>query len=132
MAAVAAVLRQQGKKRLEDMIASSFDHPNIARLQGHGVQVRTALLGRPGVPLVVLLRRALKDGHAGAHPHVTSLLSHPELIEAATRRGLALAGWTVNGSEDLRRLQHAGLHAAICDDPGAARAALERPLVLAS
>lgn len=131
MESVAAVLRHQGARHLVDVTVSSFDRPGLQLFRHGGLPVRTALLGRPGLPLAVLLRRALQDGHPAAHAHVSSLLSAKALIAVAARRGLSVAGWTINGAQDLRVLDQAGLDAAICDDPGAARAAL-RPLELAS
>lgn len=126
MEAVAAVLRRQ---RPQLVTVSSFDRPRILQLRGSGVLVRTALLGRPGLPLAVLLRRALRDGHEEAHPHVSALLARPDLISWARQDGLCLTGWTVNDAHDLRALAAAGLPAVITDDPGKARLALKRSLV---
>ena len=119
--AIAAVLRRQ---RVDHVTVSSFDRPRMAQFRCLGANVRTALLGRAGVPLGVVIRRVLSDGHNEAHPHVSALLARPELIVEATARGLAVTGWTVNGSRELRLLEGAGLSAAICDDPAAARDAL--------
>lgn len=118
---IAAVLRRQ---RLDHVTVSSFDRPRILQLRSFGVEVRTALLGRAGVPLGVVLRRALADGHHEAHPHVSALLAHPDLIEPAVSQGLSITGWTVNSPTELRLLADAGLPAVICDDPAAARHAL--------
>ena len=119
--AIAAVLRRQ---RLGHVTVSSFDRPRILQLRSFGVEVRTALLGRPGVPLGVILRRAMADGHHEAHPHVSALLARPELIAPALAMGLGITGWTVNRPQDLRQLADAGLPAVITDDPAAARSAL--------
>jgi glycerophosphoryl diester phosphodiesterase len=93
------------------------------------VDVRTALLGPPGLPLAVLLRRAKMDGHDEAHAHVSSLLAQPDRIEGAVREGLCVTGWTVNRSDELRTLAAAGLSAVITDDPQQARLALRPQLV---
>lgn len=118
---IATVLKRQ---RIDHVTVSSFDRPRILQLRSFGVDVRTALLGRPGVPLGVVLRRALADGHHEAHPHVSALTAHPELITRGLDAGLGITGWTVNSPHELTILADAGLPAVICDDPAAARLAL--------
>jgi glycerophosphoryl diester phosphodiesterase len=121
--AVGSVLRQY---RLHNVVVSSFDRPRLWQMRHSGVGVRTALLGRPGVPMGVVLRRALQDGHDEVHPHVASLLGRLDLVRTAVQQGIAVAGWTVNRPRDLVRLADAGVHAAISDDPRSARLALGR------
>jgi glycerophosphoryl diester phosphodiesterase len=101
-----------------------IDRPPVLRVRRSGLPVRTALLGRPGLPLGVLLRRVLRDGHAEAHPHVSALLARPELLHVAQVQGVGITAWTVDRPQDLLRLASAGLSAAICDDPRAAREVL--------
>lgn len=120
--AVVSVLRRH---RLHDVVVSSFDRPRVLQMRHSGVAVRTALLGRPGVPLGVVLRRATQDGHQEAHPHVASLLARLELVTPAAQQGITVTGWTVNRPHDLARLAEAGVHGAICDEPGLARQALD-------
>lgn len=120
--AVVGVLRRH---RLEHVTVSSFDRHLVREVRRSGVPVRTALLGRSGLPLGVLLRRALRDGHPEAHPHVSSLLSQPGLLPAAHQQGVELLGWTVNAAQDLLRLAAAGLPGVLCDDPRTARDVLE-------
>ncbi|MCW2599075.1 MAG: glycerophosphoryl diester phosphodiesterase [Frankiales bacterium] len=127
--AVASVLRRH---RLHDVVVSSFDRPRVLQMRRRGLHIRTALLGRPGVPLGVVLGRAAQDGHVEAHPHVTSLLGRLELVRPAAQQGIAVTGWTVNRLYDLTRLADAGVQAAICDDPRNARAALLGSDALAS
>jgi glycerophosphoryl diester phosphodiesterase len=119
--AVVAVLRRH---RLEHVTVSSFDRPRVLHLRRSGIPVRTALLGRPGVPFGVLLRRALLDGHDQMHPHIGSVLSRLELVERAAAQGIAVTAWTVDRPLHLLRLAEAGVEAAICDDPRAARQVL--------
>ncbi len=120
--AVVSVLRRH---RLHDVVVSSFDRPRVLQVRQSGAAVRTALLGRPGVPLGVVLRRASRDGHQEAHPHVSSLLGRLDLVAPAARQGIAVTGWTVNRPRELHRLAEAGVLAAICDEPDHARSALE-------
>ena len=120
---VAAVLRRHD---LSDVLVSSFDRPRLGRLRTL-LPVRTGLLLRPGVPMGVALRRSVADGHDEAHPHLLSALTGLDLVGWAHEHGLRLAAWTVDRPDHLRRLAAAGVDAAICDDPRAARAALTRP-----
>ena len=124
--AVVSVLRRH---RLYDLVVSSFDRPRVLEMRHSGVAVRTALLGRPGVPLGVVLRRAAQDGHHEAHAHVSSLLGRLDLVRPAAQQGIAVTGWTVNRPHELVRLAEAGVSAAICDDPGLARQALDDGLL---
>lgn len=116
--AVAAVLRRH---RLHDVVVSSFDRPRILQLRHALPGVRTALLGRPDVPFGVVLRRALKDGHAEVHPHVAALTSRLDLVTTAAAQGISVTAWTVNRMHDLLVLAEAGLPAVICDQPAGAR-----------
>lgn len=126
--AVASVL---GRRRRDNLVVSSFDRPRLLQMRQCGVGVRTALLGRPGVPMGVVLRRAVQDGHQEVHPHVTSLLARLDLVRTAAQQGIAVAGWTVNRPDDLTRLADADVRAAICDDPRGARLALGQSPALA-
>ncbi len=121
---VDTVASELQRHRLHDVVVSSFDRPRVQQVQGHRLAVRTALLGRPGVPLGVVLRRALQDGHQEAHPHAASLLARLDLVGSAAAHGMALVAWTLDSPADLARLDDAGVHGAICDDPSAARRSL--------
>ncbi len=125
------VVRELHRHRLHDVVVSSFDRPRIQQVQRHGLWLRTALLGRPGVPLGVVLRRALQDGHCEAHPHAASLLGRLDLVESAAQQGISVIGWTVDRPSDLVRLASAGVTGVICDDPVAARQVLNGVRTLA-
>jgi glycerophosphoryl diester phosphodiesterase len=129
---VQAVAEELRRHRLHDVVVSSFDRPRVLQMRQAGVPVRTALLGRPGVPLGVVLRRAVQDGHQEAHAHLPSLLGRLDLVRSAAQQGVSVTGWTVNGALDLARLRDAGVQAAICDDPQQARALLAGAVALAS
>lgn len=109
-----------------DLVVSSFDPILLTIVRAHAPGLRTALLTRPGVPAATTIRRALSGGHAEAHPHVRSLLYHPQLVAPSRRLGVGLTAWTVNRPDDLRRLAAVGVEAVITDDPGGARAVLAR------
>lgn len=127
VSAVADVLRRQHLgMRLDHVTVSSFDRLRLRAFRSLGVECATALLGRPAVPLLGLLRQAAQDGHPEAHAHVSSVLAHPDATAAAA--ALRLTSWTVNRSEDLLTARALGLHAVIVDDPVGARQVLEPPL----
>lgn len=116
-----AVAAWVDRDRRADVVVSSFDRPRLLQVRLGSSSARTALLSRPGVPLVVALRRALADGHAEAHVHVLSLLTASHLVARARGIGLAVTGWTVDRPSHLQRLAAAGVDAVISDDPAAAR-----------
>ena len=108
-----------------DVVVSSFDASlarEARRLLPAGV--RTALLGRPGRPVLATSRRAVVDGHDEVHPHVADLLRDPLAVESAHAVGLAVVPWTANDRDDLRRLADLDVDAVITDVPVAARSAL--------
>ena len=123
VSAVAAVLRRH---RLGHVSVSSFDRLRLRAFAGLGLECPTALLGRPAAPLLGLVRQAAADGHPQVHPHVSSVLAHPEQLQA----GVQTTSWTVNRAEDLTALRDLGVSAVITDDPAAARERIE-PLAAA-
>lgn len=123
-ATVEAVLRVLRRHDLTRVTVSSFDRPCLLALRRAALPVATGLLGSPGVPFDLLLRRAVQDGHVEVHPHVSSVLGRLDLVATARRFGLRVTAWTVDAADELHELGAAGVHAAICDDPREARAAL--------
>jgi glycerophosphoryl diester phosphodiesterase len=124
VSAVAAVLRRH---RLGHVTVSSFDRLRLRAFRSLGLGCPTALIGRPAVPLLGLVRQATQDGHPEAHPHVSSVLAHPQHVPP----GLRTTSWTVNRPEDLATLRDLGLDGVITDDPAAARAVLQPSLAVA-
>jgi hypothetical protein len=97
-----------------------FDRLRLKAFRSHGLGCPTALLGRPAVPLLGLVRQAKQDGHPQVHPHISSVLTHPEHVATS----LAITSWTVNRPQDLTSARDLGLHAVITDDPCSARQVL--------
>jgi glycerophosphoryl diester phosphodiesterase len=122
VSAVADVLR---RNRLDHVSVSSFDRLRLRAFRCHGLSCPTALLGRPAVPLLGIVRQAIQDGHPEVHPHVSSVLARPDVVKTAHAHGLRVTSWTVNRAEDLAALRDLGLHAVITDDPAVARQAIE-------
>ena len=120
---VVPVVTELRRHRLHGVVVSSFDRKRLRQLRQQ-LPVTTALLGRPGVPAGVVVRRALADGHDQVHLHVRSLLARPDALAEARAGGLEVVGWTVDRPADLLRCRQMGLRAVITDDPSAARGAL--------
>jgi len=57
------------------------------------------------------------------HPYYADVT--PEMVTRLHAQGRQVNTWTVDGPEDLRRMQAYGVDGVICNDPAAARAALE-------
>ena len=121
VSAVADVLRRH---RHDHVTASSFDRLRLRAFRSLGLGCPTALLGRPWMPLLGLVRQATRDGHPVVHPHVSSVLTHPENLPEA----LPVTCWTVNRASDLHEMRRLGVAAAITDDPAAARAVVDPAL----
>jgi glycerophosphoryl diester phosphodiesterase len=124
VSAVAAVLRRH---RLGHVTVSSFDRLRLRAFRSLGLGCPTALIGRPAGPLLGLVRQATQDGHPEAHPHVSSVLAHPQHLPV----GLRLTAWTVNRTGDITAVRDLGLPAIITDDPAAALAVLHPSLAAA-
>src|SRR3954454_8862381 len=121
VSAVADVLRRH---RLDHVSVSSFDRLRLRAFRTLGIGCPTALLGRPAVPLLGLLRQAVKDRHPEVHPHLSSVLAQPACVEGAHDEGLRVTSWTVDRPADLKALRDLGVEAVISDDPPAARQVL--------
>jgi glycerophosphoryl diester phosphodiesterase len=105
---------------------SSFDPTLLSEVRAarRGTQLRTALLGRPGVLALATARLALAGGHEEVHPHVSDLLADPGAAREATGSGLEVVPWTVNSSRMIRRCAELGCAGVITDLPRKARVAL--------
>jgi glycerophosphoryl diester phosphodiesterase len=124
-ALLATGLRRLGVGRRDDVVVSSFDRTALAALRAR-LDVPTAVLGAPSVPAGTVVRWALDGGHDQAHPHVRALLfAPPSLVRRAHALGVGVTAWTADRRGDVRRLAERHVDAAICDDPAAARAALD-------
>ena len=114
---VDAVAEELGRDRRRDVVVSSFSWGLVADVRRRGLPVRTALLGRPGASAELVVRHALRHGHAQVHLHASSLAVVP------TGR-VDITAWTVDDPVQLRRLEAAGVEAVISDRPHEARTAL--------
>lgn len=113
---VGPVVEQLRRARHARLTVSSFDRQLLRQVHALEPRWETALLGRPAMPLSLLLKWAWADGHRQVHPHVSSLLPHLGQVPEAR----LMTAWTVDRPAHLRALSAAGLRAVICDEPGAA------------
>lgn len=110
---------------LEHVIFSSFHARNIIKLKKLEPKAKTGLLCLPGL-IGSLYRgpfgRLFK--YDALHPY------HADISEASVRRahnqGKKVNVWTVNKSEDLRKVQILGVDAIITDDPKHALSLLDQ------
>lgn len=89
--------------------------------------LRTALLGDVGCLPLATLRQALSAGHHAVHPHISDLLTHPEVVASARACGVTVVPWTVNSRRSIRRCADLGVEAIITDVPQTARLSASRP-----
>jgi glycerophosphoryl diester phosphodiesterase len=106
--------------RDDDVLVQSFDHASVRRVHALAADVPLGLLTER--PLDAGELRAAAGFAAQVNPDVAVL--DAGLVEAAHAHGLAVATWTVDGAEALRRTVALGVDAIITDTPGALRAVL--------
>lgn len=111
--------------RMEDRIIVSSFHPlNLMRIHNQMPKIPVAILALPGKG------GRLARGWLGRlfspkfiHPHYQDISS--SMVRAEHRRGRLINAWTVNESEDMRRLFKLEIDGIITDDPRLARRVLE-------
>ncbi len=121
-AAVAAVIADAGAG--PRVIVSSFDFALLAAFRAAAPGVATGLLFEPAwhrllrIPLAAAWLRP-----SALHP--ARALCTPARLAAWRAGGRAVNVWTVDEPGDLARLTAAGVAGLVCNDPGAARRAVE-------
>ena len=111
-APVAALLRARGLAA-DDVVVSSFDHVELARLRALLPEVRRgALVG--GVPLgYAAFARDL-----GAHSvHMSAEFLRAPFVDDAHRRGMVVWVYTVNRADDAARVRALGADGVFSDVP---------------
>ena len=124
--AAAAAVRRSGLEGR--VLVSSFNPASLVRLRFYAPEVRSALLYSPDGPRGLRSNRAAKVFahllHPDAlHPHFS--LIDIDLAAWAARRGLMLNTWTVNHSEDVKRLTHLDVNGLMADNPKALKDAFK-------
>ena len=105
-------------------LVSSFDFALVAAFRAAAPRVATGLLFAPAWhrPLRVPLAAAWLRPSA-LHPDLR--LCSPRRLAAWRAAGRAVNVWTVDEPDEVRRLARAGVAGLVCNDPGAARRALD-------
>ncbi|HUQ40684.1 MAG TPA: glycerophosphodiester phosphodiesterase [Acidimicrobiales bacterium] len=104
------------------VVVSSFSLATIDRVHELAPAIPTGWLTAHGYDHTKAVGTAADRGHVALHPYFTGVTE--ELVAAAHEAGLALATWTVDDPDTLRRFAAWGVDAVICDDPAAALAVL--------
>jgi glycerophosphoryl diester phosphodiesterase len=117
---VAALVDRLGMA--DAVVISSFFPASLAAMRAAAPHLCRWLLSVDWSPAV--LATALALGVAGVAPRHTAV--DAGLVETAHRHGLAVAAWTVNQVDDLRRTLAVGLDAVITDYPARALAVAGR------
>lgn len=107
------------------IVVSSFGFDAIARTRVLTPDLRTAWLVIPSaIPPAELVERTAGAGHAGLHPLWTMV--DDDLVARAHDAGLFVNVWTVDDSEQIRRLADLGVDGIVTNVPDVAREALGR------
>ena len=119
--AVAELLARHGAG--PRVVVSSFDPFLLARFRRAAPGVATGLLFWKGQARP--FRQAWAAPLLGVEAvHPQSRLLSPERMSRWTRRGYAVASWTIDGAEGARRAAALGVHAIITNDPARVLGAL--------
>jgi len=106
----------------ESILVSSFDVMSVRKIRERASALLTGQLFTPTDPLQAI-EWAARDGHDSAN--IPLMWTEDTAVIANIHDlGLAVAVWTVNDGDDVRRLADTGVDVIFTDDPGAARAAL--------
>jgi glycerophosphoryl diester phosphodiesterase len=119
-APVAALLRARGPAA-DDIVVSSFDHVELARMRALLPTLRRGALVA-GVPLGYAAFAAALDAHS---VHMSAEFLRPAFVEDAHRRGMAAWVYTVNHPDDARLVRAMGVDAVFTDVPDRVREALQ-------
>ena len=119
----AHVIRLTEHFHLEDsVLLSSFNPLNLSRAHLLNPHMQLGLLTESGNrQMQGALGRLFP--YDALHPYYADVT--PEMVTRLHALGRQVNTWTVDDPEDLRRMQAYGVDGVICNDPAAARAALE-------
>jgi glycerophosphoryl diester phosphodiesterase len=120
--AVVDLLTVRGELADPRHLISSFHLPTIDLVHQLAPALATAWLVIDAGPATV--EKAASHGHVALHPHHAFV--NEELVTAAHAAGLAINTWTVDDPDRVRWLESLGVDGVVCNDPGAALAALGR------
>lgn len=108
----------------ETILLSSFNVRNLFRAKRADPAIKSGLLTLPGLvglPYRSCLGRLFP--YDALHPHHSNVTAR--LVKACHARNKQVNTWTVDDPGELRRARSLGVDMVICNDPAAARAALQ-------
>ena len=95
---------------------TSFFWPSLDEVRVTHPGVGTGLLFDGGIEFATALAYAIDAGHRAIAPHHRRI--DAEGMTAAAREGIDVVAWTVNATDEARRLADLGVAAIITDRPG--------------
>lgn len=102
----------------EQVIYSSFNHASVIRMKRLCPEARVGLLYSDGIWQPA--EYASKLGAEALHPSLNNM-QYPQLMEQSRENGVKVHVWTVNGREELKRIEEMGVDAIITNFPDVAR-----------
>lgn len=108
----------------QSVLLSSFNPLNLSRAKRLDPDIRRGLLTFPG-KAGALLRGPVGKlfSYQALHPYYEDV--NPKMVQAQHKMGNQINVWTVDNPVELRRMRDYGVDMLICNDPAAARLALE-------
>lgn len=107
---------------LDRILLSSFDPFAVAHAKRRYPAVARGLLVARRTKLWIGMRWAARAQHGAIHLAREHLIGEPDVVvKGAKSHGLAVAVWTVDDPEEMRRLFAAGVSIVITNDPGTGR-----------
>jgi len=109
-----------------EVVVTSFNPDTVAAAHGHGL--RTGLLVGRGLDPAELARTAARAGHEFLLPHHSTLRGEhgSHVVDAARSAGVELAVWTVDETDEIRRLARLGVGGIATNAPDVAASALDQ------
>jgi glycerophosphoryl diester phosphodiesterase len=121
--ATAKLLIEALATRDDSVTVSSFDW--FAAEAARDAGLRAAFLAPPGIALEATLAYVDDAALHELHPHWTSVVEQPELVERAHEHGREVVVWTVDDPDVARQLRGYGVDGVITNDVPSIRAALD-------
>ncbi|PWM43612.1 MAG: glycerophosphodiester phosphodiesterase [Clostridiales bacterium] len=105
---------------VERVLYSSFNHESLVKIKELEPNCKTGLLYGDTIPDIV--NYCKKQGYDAIHPYHGELTS--EIISECIANNIMVNPWTVDNTEDMKRLYSAGVTGIITDCPDVAREVL--------
>lgn len=121
--ATAHLLVEALASRNESVTVSSFDW--FAAEAARDAGLRAAFLAPPGIALEATLAYVDDASLHECHPHWTSVVEQPSMVETAHEHGREVVVWTVDDADVARQMKGYGVDGLITNEVAAILAALD-------